>query len=84
MADEMVTIATFGNPLQAEAMKNHLEAEGIPAFVTGGEAGGLFAGMGGAFGLVSSRLAATIRSRAATDPGSCWMSRSMSNRRPAS
>lgn len=64
MADEMVTIATFGNPLEAEAMKNYLAAEGIPAYVTGGEAGGLFAGMDGAFGLVRLLVAESNRDKA--------------------
>jgi hypothetical protein len=52
MSDEMVTIATFGDPIEAQVFKNRLEEAGITAFITGGESGGLFAGMGGAFGLV--------------------------------
>ena len=38
---EMVTIATFGDPLEAEPLRNLLVEEGIPAFVTGGTSGGL-------------------------------------------
>lgn len=62
--DDMITIATFGDPNEAEVVKNLLVAEGIPAFVTGGESGGLFAGMGGQFGLVRLLVAESNQERA--------------------
>lgn len=62
--DDMITIGTFGDPTEAEVVKNLLVAEGIPAFVTGGESGGLFAGMGGQFGLVRLLVAESDRERA--------------------
>jgi len=64
MSDEMVTIATFGDPIEAQVIKNRLEEEGITAFITGGESGGLFAGMGGAFGLVRLLVAEKDEERA--------------------
>jgi hypothetical protein len=64
MSDEMVTLTTFGDPIEAQLVKSRLEEEGISAFITGGEAGGLFAGMGGAFGLVRLLVAERDQERA--------------------
>jgi hypothetical protein len=39
--DELVTVATFPDPAQAELTKERLELEGIRAFVIGGQGGGV-------------------------------------------
>jgi len=46
MADKMVLLAIYGNPVEAELARSELQAEGIPARVMGGTSGDLFAGMG--------------------------------------
>jgi hypothetical protein len=52
MPDKIVTLAMFYDAVEAQLAKNRLEAEGIPVFITGDTTGGLFGGMGGAFGTV--------------------------------
>jgi hypothetical protein len=39
--DELVTVASFPDPPQAELAKERLELEGIRAFVIGGQGGGV-------------------------------------------
>jgi len=46
MADKMVLLAIYGNPVEAELARAELEAEGIRAGVMGATSGDLFAGMG--------------------------------------
>jgi hypothetical protein len=52
MAEKIVRLGAYANPLEAELAKNRLTAAGIRAFLAGGATGGLFAGLGGAFGTV--------------------------------
>jgi hypothetical protein len=52
MSDKIVTLAMFHDPLEAQLVRNRLEAEGIRVLVSGDNTGGLFGGMGGAFGTV--------------------------------
>lgn len=65
MSDKIVTLAMFHDPMAAEMARNRLAADGIPAMVTGDTAGGLFGGMGGAFGMVHLQVAETNLARAA-------------------
>src|SRR5262245_56592890 len=44
MPDKIVTLATFSDPVEARLTKNRLEAEGIPASLSGNETAGLCAG----------------------------------------
>jgi hypothetical protein len=46
MSEKMVTLAVFGNPVEAELVRAELEAEGIRAHIIGTTSGDLFAGMG--------------------------------------
>ncbi|MBY0525660.1 MAG: DUF2007 domain-containing protein [Gemmataceae bacterium] len=64
MSEEIVSIATFGNPIEAEMAKNELEAAGIPAYVQGGETASLFGGGAGLFGSVRLFVAENHRLRA--------------------
>jgi hypothetical protein len=64
MSDKIVTLAMFHDPLAAEMARNRLTAEGIPAMVTGDTTGGLFGGMGGAFGMVHLQVAENNLARA--------------------
>lgn len=57
MADKIVTLAMFHDPMAAEMTRNRLAAEGIPAMVTGDNTGALFGGLGGAFGMVHLQVA---------------------------
>jgi hypothetical protein len=52
MSDKIVTLAMFHDPLEAQLVRNRLEAEGIRVLVSGDNTGSLFGGMGGAFGTV--------------------------------
>ncbi len=52
MEDEIVTLATFSNPFEAEHAKDRLEEAGIRVFQSGQETNSLFAGLGGAFAQV--------------------------------
>lgn len=45
MAGKLVTLALFSDPMQAHFVKNQLEAEGIPVFLSGDTAAGLFGGI---------------------------------------
>jgi hypothetical protein len=64
MSDEIVLLVSYSNPFEAEWAKETLKAEGIPAFVSGEAVGGLFAGMGGAFGQVQLHVAESNAERA--------------------
>jgi hypothetical protein len=50
MAEKMVVLATFSDPVEAGLARNHLAAEGISAFLTGELASGAFAGLEGHVG----------------------------------
>jgi Putative prokaryotic signal transducing protein len=58
MADEMVTLATFSNPIEAQLAKGRLEEAGIPAFLLGDLGGGMFVGMSNLFGEIRLTVAA--------------------------
>jgi hypothetical protein len=62
MSDELVTLASFASPVAAELAKIRLGEEGIPAMLSGDNAGGLF---GGAVGLVHLLVAEKDCQRAA-------------------
>jgi Putative prokaryotic signal transducing protein len=64
MNDEMVTLATFANTIEAEMVKNLLADEGIPAFVIGETSGTLFSGMTNLFGEVRLLVAESNLERA--------------------
>jgi hypothetical protein len=55
--DEIVTLATFSDPLEAEHVKAQLEAEDIRVFQSGEETSNLFTGLGGAFAQVQLHVA---------------------------
>jgi hypothetical protein len=57
MPGKIVTLAMFHDPMAAEMTRNRLAAEGIPAMISGDNAGALFGGMGGAFGMVHLQIA---------------------------
>lgn len=57
MDDEIVSVASFFDPFEAQHARDLLEAEGIRAYLSGQETSGLFAGMGGAFGKVHLHVA---------------------------
>jgi hypothetical protein len=65
MADKTVLIARFGDTVEAEMAKNRLEAEGIPAFLGSEATGGLFAGLGHAFGGIALHVREVDWERAA-------------------
>src|SRR5207244_6007231 len=65
MDDKLVEVARFGDAVEAELAKNRLEAEGIRAFLGTENTGGLFAGMGLAFGGISLHVAEADLARAA-------------------
>jgi hypothetical protein len=46
MAARIVTLAIFHDPVRAQLVRNRLEAEGIPTFLSGDEAAGIFGGTG--------------------------------------
>jgi hypothetical protein len=46
MAGKIVTLAIFHDPVRAQLVRNRLEAEGIPTFLSGDEAAGIFGGTG--------------------------------------
>lgn len=64
MDDEIVSVASFFDPFEAERVKSQLEAEGIRVYQSGQEASGMFAGMGGAFGKVHLHVAESDLKRA--------------------
>jgi hypothetical protein len=59
MSDEMVTLATFSNPIEAELAKGRLQDAGIPAFLYGDIGGSMFAGMSNLFGEIRLMVSAT-------------------------
>lgn len=65
MSDEIVTLAKFANPIEAEMAKNRLAEEGITSFVSGAMTNAVF-GMNNIFGEVQLLVAAAhfIRARA--------------------
>ena len=65
MSDEMVTLATFSNPIEAELARSRLEGAGIPAFLLGNLGGGMFAGMSNLFGEIRLTVAAEHAEEAA-------------------
>jgi hypothetical protein len=48
MADKLITVATFNTPMEAALARNHLESEGIPAFLADEETIGILGGLVGA------------------------------------
>jgi hypothetical protein len=50
MPEKMVTIATFSDALEAQLIRDHLEAEGIAAHLIGDLVGGVLPGLGGTVG----------------------------------
>jgi hypothetical protein len=64
MHEDPVVIAEFSNPFEAEMVKNRLEDEGIPAFVGGEAAAGVFSGAG--LAVVPLYVPAADRERAMT------------------
>ena len=64
MSSKMVTVATFGNPIEAELAKNRLRDEGIQAHLLGDTGGSPFAGVGGLFGQMSLLVAEADAERA--------------------
>jgi len=64
MYEEMVTVASFANPVEAEMAKNELEAAGIPAFLMGETSGTLFAGFSGLFGSIRLMVSEVNQERA--------------------
>jgi hypothetical protein len=64
MSEQQVTLARFFDPMAAQMVKIKLEGEGIPAQLLGDTSGGLFAGLGGAFGTIEVRVAEQDLSRA--------------------
>jgi hypothetical protein len=64
MSDEMVLLAIFGNPVEAELARARLEDEGIRAAVMGATSGDLFAGMGVGVSNVQLLVPAAERERA--------------------
>jgi hypothetical protein len=66
MPDQIVTLAMFLDTMAAEMAKLRLEAEGIPVALSGDTSGGLFAGLGGAFGTIHLQVAERDRKRAET------------------
>jgi hypothetical protein len=65
MPDKIVTLAMYHDPMEAQLVRNRLEAEGIPAFLSGDETSNLFGGMSGAFGTVHLQVAEENLERAA-------------------
>jgi hypothetical protein len=65
MSDEMVLLAIYGNPIEAELVRAQLEAEGIRAVLMGGTSGDLFAGMGVGLSNVQLLVPEKDRERAA-------------------
>jgi len=62
MDEEIVTLASFSSPLEADRVKQQLEKAGIRVFLSGETTGGLFAGMG--LGQVQVMVAASSVSMA--------------------
>jgi hypothetical protein len=55
VADKLVTLARYYDIVEAQLVKNHLESEGIPVFISGDTTVGMLGGMGG--GLVELLVA---------------------------
>jgi len=57
MPGKIVTLVRFNDPMEAALARNQLAEAGIPVMLSGDTSGGLFAGMGGAFGTVHLEVA---------------------------
>ena len=57
MSDELVTLATFGTPIEASLVQNQLEAEGIRVFLADDAVVGMAWHLGGAVGGVKIQVA---------------------------
>ena len=56
MHEDLVTVATFSNPAQAELAQQRLEQAGIPAHLKGAAATGAFVGLGGSFSTIKLQV----------------------------
>jgi len=64
MPDDMVTVATFTNTVEAEMARNELEAAGIRAFLMGDNSANIFGGMTALFGAIPLVVASGNQLRA--------------------
>jgi len=65
MTDKLVTLATFGSPVEARIVCNRLEAEGVQAFLAGESSGSTLWHVGTALGGVKLEVAEKDYDRAA-------------------
>jgi Putative prokaryotic signal transducing protein len=65
MSDKLVFAAAFSMPVEAELARGLLEAEGIKAFLTGGESVNVFSGVQGLGGQIRLQVAEADAERAA-------------------
>jgi hypothetical protein len=65
MSDKLVFAAAFSMPVEAELARGLLEAEGIKAFLTGGESVNVFSGVQGLGGQIRLQVAEADADRAA-------------------
>src|SRR6516164_2376672 len=73
MADKLITVATFNTPMEAALARNHLESEGIPAFLGDEETIGILGGlMGAALGGVKLMVSEDYVLRAEDVLSSLW------------
>jgi hypothetical protein len=64
MDDEIITLAMFYDPTEAQLVKNRLEAAGVPATLGGDATSALFPGLGGSIGTIHLHVPKKYRKRA--------------------